>query len=74
MEPLRAAAASPSASAAPVGAFVSLEIAHAHNLLKTVDESLAGIGRVVRGTELLVVATKAEGDALIRGEVQQQTT
>jgi len=59
----------PPAGAAPVEAFVSLEVAKAKELLKMVDESLSAIGRVVRGTELLGAATRAQGNALIQGGV-----
>ena len=37
-------------------------------LLRTVDESLGAIGRLVRGTELLGATTKAEGNALLQAD------
>jgi len=55
--------------AAPVEAFVSLEVEKAKLLLKTVNDSLGAIGRVVRGTELLGATTKTQGNALIQGTV-----
>ena len=56
-------------AADPVDAFVALELGKAKALLRIVDDSLAAIGRVVRGTELLGAETKAQGNALIKGEV-----
>eukprot|EP00965_Chrysotila_dentata_P079019 2605815-Pleurochrysis_carterae.AAC.2 len=46
-----------------------MEVAKGKTLLKVVDESLSAIGRVVRGTELLGASTRAQGNALIKGEV-----
>ena len=72
-EPLRVAAlAPPAADASPVETIVGMELHKAKLLLRTVDESLGALGRVVRGTELLGAATKAQGNALVRGEVPQQ--
>ena len=64
-----AAGGSGTAAADPVDAFVALELGKAKALLRIVDDSLAAIGRVVRGTELLGAETKAQGNALIKGEV-----
>lgn len=58
-----------SPEATPVECIVSMEMRKAKLLLRTVDESLGAIGRVVRGTELLASATKAEGNALTNGQV-----
>ena len=54
------------ADAPPVDAFVAMEVGKAKALLRTVDESLGAIGRLVRGTELLGATTKAEGNALLK--------
>ena len=60
--------------ASPVEAIVTLELQNAKTLLKAVDESVGAIGRVVRGTELLGTATKAEGNALVEGNVPAKWT
>ena len=59
----------PRDDALPVDAFVAMEVGKAKALLRTVDESLGAIGRLVRGTELLGATTKAEGNALLQGGV-----
>jgi hypothetical protein len=43
-------------------------VGKAKALLRTVDESLGAIGRLVRGTELLGATTKAEGNALLQAD------
>jgi len=58
-----------SGTAPPIEVFTRMEISRAHKLMQVVDESLAGIARVVRGAELLSAATQADGSLLIAGSV-----
>jgi len=70
LDPFRSATVPPpTADASPVESIVTMELLHAKRLLRTVDDSLGAIGRVVRGTELLGTATKNEGTALAQGGV-----
>ena len=59
----------PSEGQTSVECFVLMELGKARALLKTVDESLGALGRLVRGTELLGAQTKTEGNALMSGGV-----
>eukprot|EP00327_Prymnesium_parvum_P015469 CAMPEP_0113281722 /NCGR_PEP_ID=MMETSP0008_2-20120614/28451_1 /TAXON_ID=97485 /ORGANISM="Prymnesium parvum" /LENGTH=3313 /DNA_ID=CAMNT_0000132155 /DNA_START=19 /DNA_END=9960 /DNA_ORIENTATION=- /assembly_acc=CAM_ASM_000153 len=59
----------PEPNATPVETIVVMELRKAKLLLRTVDDSLGAIGRVVRGTELLGTLTKEEGTTLANGGI-----
>jgi len=55
--------------ASPIESFVYLEVANAHRLVSTIEESMGAIGRVLKGTTLLTSAILADATAIMAGEI-----